>query len=346
MSASGSATIRNYIDLTKPRLLPLVLFSGLPVMGMTASGWPPLPLVVAILVGIILGYLGPYLFVMDGFAHFRLHLLLLCAPVAFLALILRKFSTFWRTLVAAVLAVAGLGVLWETPQHEGGSVGISVMTANLYQRNDRPEEMKRAILKADADVLVTMETTKAVLSGEGSLALRYPYRLSLNTSGQTLRTVIWSKFPMRNGTLLLEDLVEPTGAYAVIEVSPDVQFSLLGLHLAHNVMGNQLQQIEALDRIAEALPHPRVVLGDFNATAWSYALKHAETLTSTKRVRGFRVTWQGTYPTIVGRISAPIGLQIDHVLLSEGIGVKAVETLEIPGSDHLAVKVGITLPEG
>lgn len=55
MSASTAETVRNYIDLTKPRLLPLVLFSGLPVMGMSASGdWAPMSLTIWILVGICL----------------------------------------------------------------------------------------------------------------------------------------------------------------------------------------------------------------------------------------------------------------------------------------------------
>jgi protoheme IX farnesyltransferase len=54
MSATTAETIRNYIDLTKPRLLPLVLFSGLPVMGMSAGGWAPLPLICWIFVGICL----------------------------------------------------------------------------------------------------------------------------------------------------------------------------------------------------------------------------------------------------------------------------------------------------
>jgi protoheme IX farnesyltransferase len=54
MSASAAETVRNYIDLTKPRLLPLVLFSGLPVMGMAASGWPPWSLTCLILIGITL----------------------------------------------------------------------------------------------------------------------------------------------------------------------------------------------------------------------------------------------------------------------------------------------------
>jgi len=54
MSATTAGNLRNFIDLTKPRLLPLVLFSGLPVMGMTASGWAPLGLTCAILIGISL----------------------------------------------------------------------------------------------------------------------------------------------------------------------------------------------------------------------------------------------------------------------------------------------------
>jgi len=46
--------VRDYVDLTKPRLLPLVLITGLPVMGMASGGWPPLSLALPSLVGIAL----------------------------------------------------------------------------------------------------------------------------------------------------------------------------------------------------------------------------------------------------------------------------------------------------
>ncbi len=46
--------VRDYVDLTKPRLLPLVLITGLPVMGMAAGGWPPLSLALPSLIGIAL----------------------------------------------------------------------------------------------------------------------------------------------------------------------------------------------------------------------------------------------------------------------------------------------------
>ncbi len=54
MPSAASDTARNYLDLTKPRLLPMVLFTGLPVMGMAAGGWPPLGFVVLTLLGIAL----------------------------------------------------------------------------------------------------------------------------------------------------------------------------------------------------------------------------------------------------------------------------------------------------
>lgn len=54
MSTLSAETMRDYIDLTKPRLLPLVLFSGLPVMGMSAGGWTSVSMMFWILVGISL----------------------------------------------------------------------------------------------------------------------------------------------------------------------------------------------------------------------------------------------------------------------------------------------------
>jgi len=46
--------VRDYVALTKPRLLPLVLFTALPVMGMAAGGWPSLSFTALTLLGISL----------------------------------------------------------------------------------------------------------------------------------------------------------------------------------------------------------------------------------------------------------------------------------------------------
>jgi protoheme IX farnesyltransferase len=45
------STAASYVALTKPRLLPLVLFSGLPALVMAAGGWPSLEVIAVILTG-------------------------------------------------------------------------------------------------------------------------------------------------------------------------------------------------------------------------------------------------------------------------------------------------------
>ncbi|MGH0032737.1 MAG: heme o synthase [Myxococcota bacterium] len=52
MAHTALASIRTYVDLTKPRLLPMVLFTGLPVFGMAAGGWTPFGFAALTLLGI------------------------------------------------------------------------------------------------------------------------------------------------------------------------------------------------------------------------------------------------------------------------------------------------------
>ena len=40
MATAIGQTVRSYTELTKPRLLPLVLVTGLPALVMSAGGWP------------------------------------------------------------------------------------------------------------------------------------------------------------------------------------------------------------------------------------------------------------------------------------------------------------------
>ncbi len=54
MPATALAGLRNYIELMKPRVLVLVVFSALPVLGMASSGWPSPAAAFFILLGIAL----------------------------------------------------------------------------------------------------------------------------------------------------------------------------------------------------------------------------------------------------------------------------------------------------
>jgi protoheme IX farnesyltransferase len=54
MESPALAALRDYADLTKPRLLPMVLLTGLPVLGMAAGGWPSPGMACLILLGVAL----------------------------------------------------------------------------------------------------------------------------------------------------------------------------------------------------------------------------------------------------------------------------------------------------
>jgi len=54
MAAAAIHAIRDYVALTKPRILLLVIFTALPVMGMAADGWPSAGFAAAVLLGIAL----------------------------------------------------------------------------------------------------------------------------------------------------------------------------------------------------------------------------------------------------------------------------------------------------
>ena len=50
----SAQTLHAYVELTKPRILLLVIFTGLPVMAMATEGWPGLPFAAVTLFGIAL----------------------------------------------------------------------------------------------------------------------------------------------------------------------------------------------------------------------------------------------------------------------------------------------------
>jgi endonuclease/exonuclease/phosphatase family metal-dependent hydrolase len=56
------------------------------------------------------------------------------------------------------------------------------------------------------------------------------------------------------------------------------------------------------------------------------------------------VTWKGRYRTPLGKLPEPLGHQIDQILLSSGIGVVSVETLDLPGSDHFGLLLHLRIP--
>jgi endonuclease/exonuclease/phosphatase (EEP) superfamily protein YafD len=223
---------------------------------------------------------------------------------------------------------------------------VTLLYANLWDDNPTPGRLRAMLRAAGADIVITSETTRAVTDGAAGLRARYPYRLVSTAPGATLRTAIWSKFPLRQGSLFLDNNVAPTGASAAAEIAPGLQLGLIGVHFSRAAEGLRRAQTDALGPIADRLPRPLVVIGDFNAAPWSWVARHSAAVTGTRILGGHRITWKGAYPTPAGPVPALWGQQIDHVLVSDGVGVEAVTTIVLPGSDHRGLQVRLRIAPG
>ena len=144
----------SYIALTKPRILPLVLFSGLPALVLAAGGWPPPALILATLLGTAFSAaaansLNSYLEREQDALMERTQLRPLPAgairpgPALFFGLTLALFGVgvLWTTVgqVPALISLAALGIyifvytLWLKPRTSFAVVvgGISGAIAPL-----------------------------------------------------------------------------------------------------------------------------------------------------------------------------------------------------------------------
>jgi len=83
-----------------------------------------------------------------------------------------------------------------------------------------------------------------------------------------------------------------------------------------------------------------IIIGDFNTTPWSPAFRRLASgpwRDSADVVgRGLRPTWPSWTPL-------PIS-PLDHVLVSGGLGVSAVNAADVPGSGHRALFVTVVVP--
>lgn len=323
--------------------------SSIPLEQRRRDWMRPIRFILALGAGLLLiatlpGYAAPFYYDLDLFAHFRMHFLGFAVLILVVAALLRARIALVLALGAALSSGLGLIPLWQGVASTGDGIRVSVMAANVYAYNADNAGMRRALVEADADILLTVETTLAAFPEDSELHELYPYRVAYRTYRTRLGTVLWSKFPIVKPGLQPADTEAPDTVRAIVEITPGKTLAVLGLHLAHVMISNQRDEIEELAHLIEDLPAPYVVMGDFNATPWSWGMRRAEALTGARRVGGVIRTWHGVYPTPLGPVPEPFGIPIDHILVSDGIAAEKAERIHIPGSDHAGVRAVLHVP--
>lgn len=258
---------------------------------------------------------------------------LLAAAVG-LALLRRR----WAAAVCALGAlVAGAHVLplWLTqPPAAAPGERLRVLTINLLRENQDVAAVLARIRDDEPDIVFCSELTTAWWRALEPQLPAFPHRCHQTDDGW-FGVALWSRRPLVAAAVL------PMGYGWAPAIRAEVAFGsgrlgLLGIHPPRPGNGRRCgerdQALAALPELLAGLPPARVVLGDANATPWNHSFRRM--LSATGLQLATIGGWCGTWPS---GLPWPLRIPIDHVLVSEAVGVHAVRVCPELGSDHLPV---------
>lgn len=280
----------------------------------------------------------------------RLHL----AVAAFVCIILAAFASI--PFKAGLIIVLGLCLGYQATriypytklgktevdlvENAPESSRIKLLSANVLMENTRKSELVKIIEREDPDVLFLMETDQKWVDAIHHCLERYPtvvtYPLD-NYYGLVFATRLTA--PSAEVVFLSEDNTPTLRAELI---APDgTGFNFIGLHPRPPVPGNDTilrdQQIKEAAKITGNASWPTVCMGDFNDVAWSWTsrrFKQYGEFLEPRVGRGMFPTFHAQYPLL--------GVPIDQLYLTTGIGLVSFGRLEQFGSDHYPISAVIT----
>ncbi|OBK81714.1 hypothetical protein A5650_25170 [Mycobacterium sp. 1164985.4] len=267
------------------------------------------------------------------------------------AIILVLMRRWWSASAALILTAAAVFV--ELPMFVGSegaqenTVPVRVLTANLREGTADPEALL-AVARDQADLFVVVELTPELasrLTQEG-LDSRFPYRV-LDAQPYAAGVAIWSRYPIvRSSRIRGYQLGVASAAIRAPQVSDEVV--VLAAHLSgpwpQPIDGWRQDIAEFPDTLkdiaADAGKGAAIVAGDFNASMDMQPFRRL-------LENGFRdaaaQSGAGFTPTYPADSAAPPLIGIDRILTFNS-SASDVQTVRIPGSDHLGLWAIVHIP--
>ena len=301
--------------------------------------------------------LGHFHWLLDVLSHFHLQyaaLLGLCLAASLLlrarilalcllpALLVNLFllAPFFVPRSDATAVVASSQSTRQSTSQSTTPYTLSVMTLNVYMDNRDYSAISDYLREEAADVVMLSENKPALMRVlKETLSDLYPHIYDESTRG-TYGLALLSRYPFeaarsvplgRRGRRLIE-----------VTLRGQTPVTLFGAHplppLGSRWAERRNDELIAVERLIQQSAKPVVLLGDFNASPWSYPLKQLVETTGLRFANlglGIRPTW--SYQSVL--LSAPI----DHILVSPEWQVRAYEVGREVGSDHLPVMAELVL---
>lgn len=280
------------------------------------------------------------------FTHFAAQYLAVGIVLAGLALIARRYVAF---AVALGLGLSNLAPLWPylvaaPPAIASDGPTLRLVSVNLANMRADAGKLDAFLQSTDADIVVLTELAGQLDSALARAQTRFPH--SLRTSGtrhHPFGLLVLSHHELKDAVIH-----QPFGVdFPIVEFRhcrpPAPCAAIVALHAVRpndldNLRDRMLGFAFERARLAAMAREPVILAGDLNLTPFSPVFGRFAGLGLRDAALG--QGWQPTWPTSLG----PLGIPIDHVLLSRGIELRRFERLPAMGSDHRPISVELRLP--
>lgn len=268
--------------------------------------------------------------------------LMLGAPLAALAFGLSRHWTLVS--VAAVLTVVVLAV--QAPSYigspdPGGGTALRFVSANLLLGEADPAAVTR-LATEHADIIAVQELTPELAAAlSPALTATFPYS-ALRPRERAAGVGLWSRYPITSSGS--DDTFFRGLIYARVRVpGTDFETTVLSTHMPppRSAFASWRTDITRLGPVLRGLPDdgPIVIGADLNA---SPDIREFRQLLRDGYRDGAAQAGAGMTRTHPSNSIVPALLAVDHIITRDAT-VTALRTMEVAGSDHLALVATVTL---
>ena len=278
-------------------------------------------------------------------ASFAAYGLIVWGVVAVLAVVVVR-GRARATATVAALALAGVHAGWIVPyyiaDHQApGGTPLTILSVNVLGGAADPDALTRAAEGADVVVLLEYDATMDAALADRGWAHLFPHRVG-DPADWAIGSVIYSRRPLRE----IEQLGTRFGTY-LVEVDPGRPdaVGLLAGHPVNPPIGRiaWVREARMMGDAARSYAGPRlVVIGDLNSTPDHVTIRRMRAEAGLRdAAQEAGAGWLRTYPA--NRALIPPLLGLDQALLRGRISAESVETVRVPGTDHLGIRVGLVV---
>jgi endonuclease/exonuclease/phosphatase (EEP) superfamily protein YafD len=289
----------------------------------------------------VAAWLAPLGWPFELFVHFRPQY---AAAAALLALALLALRRPRPAVLAALITVIHLWSAGSGPQAVASAAcrgdALTVVTANLNYRNTDPRAFVAWLTREQADLVMLQELTPAWAAALESLP-GYPHRQFV-VRPDPYGIGVLSRWPV--GDLVARDLARDglPSLIGTMEAGRErLMLAVVHTHwpLLPDLMHRRDLAVSQLAAEVRRQPGPWIVGGDFNLTPYSPVFQRLLEMSGLRETRP-RGSWSPSWRAGFW----PLGLRIDHVLVTRELCSESSEVGPEIGSDHRPVRVRLRGP--